>query len=74
MSSSEHAPAFHVQHALTMLIVHVPGGTDQAHIGFGAHGAGFQNGVLEAQSVIGEDGLLPLNVLKPWRTQAGRFL
>ena len=64
MPAPEHAPAFHVQHTRAVLVVHVPSGSNQSHIGFGAHRACFQDGVFEVQGVVGENGRLPLNVFK----------
>lgn len=45
MTAPEHAPAFHVENAVTVLVVHFPLGSNQAYIGFGAHGPRFQDGV-----------------------------
>ena len=41
VAAPEHAPSLHLEHAIAVLIVHFPLGSDQADVGFGAHGSGF---------------------------------
>lgn len=74
MPAAEHAPAFHVQNLVTMLIEHFPIRAHQTHVGFAAHGPGFGDEVLQAQGVTGKDRLHPFHVFKTWRAQAGCFM
>ena len=74
MSASEHAPAFHVQNNFMVLVAHLPSGSDQTDVRFGAHGARFQNSVFEAQDIVWENRLFPLKVFKTRRSQAGGIL
>jgi len=67
VAAPEHAPTFHVEYAIAMLVVHFPLGSYQAHVGFGAHGPRFQNFVFQAQGVVGQDRFFPLQVFKPRR-------
>jgi hypothetical protein len=68
---AKHAPTFHVQHLLAVVVEHFPVGAHQAHIGAAAHGARFEDAVLQAQRVARVDGLHPLHVLQSGRAQAG---
>ncbi len=62
MPAPEHAPAFHEQHKVAMLVVHVPFGPHQTHIGFGAHGPRRNDFVLQVQGVIGQYRFFPLQI------------
>ena len=74
MPAAEHAPAFHVQHFLAVLVEHFPGRAHQTHIGFAAHGPRFGDEVLKMEGIARLDRLHPFHVFQTWRAQAGRLV
>ena len=70
-AASEHAPAFHVQYLVPVLVEHFPQVARHAHIGAFAHGFGLQHGALQPQGVARKHGFEPFDAFQSGRAQAG---